>query len=182
MTIWTAVNSCFEKYSTFQGRASRSEYWYFFLFSLICAVLLQIADYSLGIVFWPIGFGYCSLGWFVITILPNISVTVRRLHDTNRSGWWYWLGAVPLVGGIILIVWACTKGTQGTNRFGPDPLNANPGNPAYSPAMVAAQYSSPTLNPYPDASKNYCVSCGEGMMPSFRLCPKCGGRIFRRGG
>ncbi|HHB81462.1 MAG TPA: DUF805 domain-containing protein, partial [Aliiroseovarius sp.] len=67
-------------------------------------------------------------GLFMLaTFLPNISVMVRRLHDTDRSGWWYWIVLVPLIGFILLIVWFASKGTTGDNRFGPDPLGGQGG-------------------------------------------------------
>jgi len=72
----------------------------------------------------PFGIGRTLLGlFFLASFLPAISVIVRRLHDTDRSGWWYWIGLIPLVGAILLLVWFCTRGTSGPNRFGPDPLS-----------------------------------------------------------
>jgi uncharacterized membrane protein YhaH (DUF805 family) len=63
--------------------------------------------------------------------MPSLSAMVRRLHDTDRSGWWYWLALVPLIGIIILIVWWATEGTRGPNRFGDDPLNPGAGGGGY---------------------------------------------------
>jgi uncharacterized membrane protein YhaH (DUF805 family) len=72
----------------------------------------------------PLGIGQTLLWLAALTnLLPGISVTVRRLHDTDRSGWWYWIGLIPLVGAILLLIWFCTRGTDGANRFGPDPLS-----------------------------------------------------------
>ena len=115
VTFEQAVRSCYSNYVTFSGRAARSEYWFFVLFqcviTLICWILI------------PFGLGRTFLGLFALaSFLPAISVTVRRLHDTDRSGWWYWIGLVPLVGAILLLIWFCTRGTSGANRFGPDPL------------------------------------------------------------
>jgi len=62
----------------------------------------------------------------LLVFIPQLSVTVRRLHDLDRSGWWFWLGLVPLVGGLILLVWFCMKGTEGDNQYGPNPLNPVP--------------------------------------------------------
>ena len=62
----------------------------------------------------------------LVFAIPQLSVTVRRLHDLDRSGWWFWLGLVPLVGGLILLVWFCMKGTEGDNQYGPNPLNPVP--------------------------------------------------------
>jgi len=62
----------------------------------------------------------------LLVFIPQLSVTVRRLHDLDRSGWWFWPGLVPLVGGLILLVWFCMKGTEGDNQYGPNPLNPVP--------------------------------------------------------
>lgn len=179
MDFWEAVKTCMAKYATFSGRASRSEFWYFFLFQFILGIIARTIDFFSEIAFGPFGFGYLSLVCILLTIIPNVSAAVRRLHDTDRSGWWYWLLMVPLAG-IIVIVWACMKGTYGNNRFGTDPLFLEPEAPFN---QMAARGN--TLTPgkqFPDPSKNYCSSCGYGMMPTFRLCPKCGGKTFQRGG
>ena len=62
----------------------------------------------------------------LVLFIPQLAVTVRRLHDTDRSGWWWWISLIPLVGGIILLVWLCTRGTEGNNRYGQNPLNPVP--------------------------------------------------------
>ena len=120
MSFTDAVKSCFSKYVTFSGRAPRSEYWYWALFTVIAAVLLRIIDMMV------LGAPASSTGilgglFSLATFLPAISVAVRRLHDINRSGWWYWI-ILTGIGIILLIVWFCTKGTAGPNRFGTDPL------------------------------------------------------------
>lgn len=126
-----AVKSCFAKYVTFSGRAPRSELWFFVLFTTVCAIVAAILDNILGTNFsmtMPNGaavksfYGYIYSLWGLVVLLPHISVAVRRLHDRDRSGWWYWLILIPLVGGIWLLVWFCRKGTPGPNRFGADPI------------------------------------------------------------
>ncbi|MGB5560628.1 MAG: DUF805 domain-containing protein [Paracoccaceae bacterium] len=126
MDFSTAVRTCFQKYVVFTGRAQRSEFWYFVLFNILGSIVLGIVDSIL--------FGWASdnasvLGGIfgLIMFLPSISVAVRRLHDTDRSGWWWWLWLIPLIGWIILIVWYATAGTNGPNRFGPDPLEGASG-------------------------------------------------------
>ncbi len=110
MNIGQAIGTCFGKYAVVEGRASRSEYWYWMLFSvLICAVLSTIFP-LLGLIF--------ALAIF----FPSISVFVRRMHDTGRSGWWFFLSFIPLIGSIVLIIFAIQKGTEGDNRYGPSPL------------------------------------------------------------
>ncbi|MES2256096.1 MAG: DUF805 domain-containing protein [Pseudomonadota bacterium] len=116
MTLGQSVQSCYSNYATFSGRAARSEYWFFVLYQclvgFVCGLLMAF------------GIGQLLLWLFVVAnLLPAISVTVRRLHDTDHSGWWYWIALVPLVGAILLIVWFCTRGTSGANRFGSDPLS-----------------------------------------------------------
>ncbi len=130
MTLSEAVKSCLGKYTTWQGRASRSEYWFFYLFNvlLVIAAILVIgivgaithAGILTGLLY--LVFVVASLG----LILPGIAVTIRRLHDTDHSGWWVWIALVPLLGVILLIVWYCTQGTSGPNKFGDDPLQTSP--------------------------------------------------------
>lgn len=118
--------STFKKYVQFSGRATRSEYWFFVLGN----VLVNIALFILGLVFGFISeyFAYFFYFLYVIfglaTFLPGISVLVRRLHDTGRSGWWYWIALVPLAGPIILLVFLCTDSKEGENEFGPNPKKA----------------------------------------------------------
>ncbi len=120
MTFSTAIRSCFSKYVTFSGRATRPEFWYFILFLFIAGVVFQIIDGSI--------FGYgdeaaapLSVIWSLATFLPTLAVSARRLHDIGRSAWWLLLMLLPLIGTIILIVWYCTKSQEGANDHGPDP-------------------------------------------------------------
>lgn len=131
MDISTSIKTCFSKYVTFSGRAQRSEFWWWVLFIMITNVILTIVDSTLfGTVTTGPGSFEASTempvlsGIFgLVTLLPSISVAVRRLHDTDRSGWWYWIALVPLVGFIFLIVWFASEGTRGQNRYGRDPLD-----------------------------------------------------------
>lgn len=93
----------------------RSEYWFFVLFGVIVDALGGVIDVMAGTSFVA---GLAGLA----LLLPNWAVGVRRLHDIDRSGWWVLLSLVPVLGWIVLFVWACTRGTPGANRFGPDPL------------------------------------------------------------
>ena len=119
MTFTDSIKICLAKYVTWQGRASRSEFWFFFLFAVGSALVASIIDGILGTN--RILYMLVALGLF----LPNLSVMVRRLHDTGRSGWWYWIALVPIVGAIVLIVWFATKGTTGDNEYGADPLGGD---------------------------------------------------------
>jgi uncharacterized membrane protein YhaH (DUF805 family) len=114
MTMPQAIRSAFARWLTFSGRAGGSEYWWFVLFGTIMfglASLLDRAAFGRDALFWAI----CTL----VFLMPYVAVAVRRLHDTNRSGWWLLLTFVPLVGNIVLLIWFCTPSTSGPNRFGP---------------------------------------------------------------
>lgn len=125
MGFQDAVRSCFSKYVTFSGRAPRSEFWYFVLFGVIGSIILGVIDTMLFPPEATTDTGPLSSIFGLLILLPHLSVTVRRLHDLDRSGWWWWLGLIPLIGWIILIVWYATKGTSGPNRFGPDPFGGD---------------------------------------------------------
>ena len=116
MSFSDAIKTVFSQYATFSGRARRSEYWWFYLFAVIAYIIAAGLDM---IVFGGRG-AFEVILWLAI-ILPVLAVSVRRLHDTGRSGWWLLLSFIPLVGTIILIVWYCGEGTSGPNRFGEDP-------------------------------------------------------------
>jgi len=121
MGFTDAIKTGFQKYIGFSGRAARSEYWYWTLFIyLLClvAVLMDLTVFSFNTTgVNPIG-SIASLA----TFLPGLAVSIRRLHDIDRVGWWVLLALIPLIGWIVLIYWACLRGTVGANRFGPDPL------------------------------------------------------------
>lgn len=135
MTFGDSIRTCFSKYVTFSGRAARSEFWWFALFFWAGQFLLGIVDSFLFGTTTVVDGGFEAStdtpilsGIFgLATILPMISVAVRRLHDRDKSGWWYWLFLVPLVGFIILVVWFATEGTRGDNQYGPDPLDGSGG-------------------------------------------------------
>lgn len=109
-----------KKYAVFSGRARRSEYWYFFLFSIIISVILGIVDGALGLVSAETGMGILGGIYSLAVLIPGIAVTVRRLHDTDRSGWWILIGLIPLVG-LVLLVFMIQEGTSDDNQYGPDP-------------------------------------------------------------
>ena len=105
-----------KKYADFQGRAARPEFWWFMLAILLATVVAALIDEFL--------FGGRSILETLVTlgtIVPSLSVGARRLHDTDRSGWWQLLSLIPLIGTIVLIVWWAQPGNAGPNRFGPPP-------------------------------------------------------------
>jgi uncharacterized membrane protein YhaH (DUF805 family) len=122
MNFQQAIPSGFSNYVNFRSRASRSEFWYWQLFLVVGGLVAELFDYGTGFRSAP----FTTLFWLA-TLIPSLTVSVRRLHDTDRSGWWLLLFFVPLIGAIVLIVWFCTIGTHGYNRFGADPLPAPPG-------------------------------------------------------
>ena len=110
-----AISACFSKYATFTGRARRSEYWWFALFqALVNIVAYGIEQQTAG--------GLVGNLVELALVLPALAVAARRLHDIGKSGWWLLIGLIPVLGWIMLLIWACTRGTLGPNRFGPDPL------------------------------------------------------------
>jgi uncharacterized membrane protein YhaH (DUF805 family) len=113
MSFTDAIQSGFSNYANFQGRALRSEYWFYVLGVFLASLVATLID--------RLVLGYPVLGTIVSlgTIIPSLAVAARRLHDTDRSGWWQLLLFVPLIGAIVLIVWYATAGTPGSNRFGP---------------------------------------------------------------
>lgn len=117
----------FRKYAQFQGRSRRAEYWWFTLFVVIVSVVLTLIDSALfggemG------GLGILSGIFSLATIVPSLAVGVRRLHDTDRSGWWILIGLIPLIGAIVLLVFYVQDGTPGTNKFGPSPKHESDAN------------------------------------------------------
>lgn len=125
------VLEVFSKYAIFDGRARRSEYWYWYLFNFFVSIFMAVVSVVINLPFeTETDYG---IGWFGLFInlvvivyslgivIPNLAVTVRRLHDTNRSGWWYFISMVPFIGGIILLIYLIEDGTPGDNQYGPNP-------------------------------------------------------------
>jgi uncharacterized membrane protein YhaH (DUF805 family) len=122
---YTAV---LKNYAGFSGRARRQEYWMFFLVNFVIGVVFDILTFATGSSFFTIVLAIYGLA----VLVPGLAVLVRRLHDTNRSGAWFFIAFVPIVGGIILLVFTCIEGDQGQNQYGPDPKQSafgggNPG-------------------------------------------------------
>jgi uncharacterized membrane protein YhaH (DUF805 family) len=109
----TAISIAFSKYAVFFGRASRSEYWWFALFSFLCYLVATLIGAMLG----RFINNFLHLILFLIFFLPSISLAVRRLHDTNRSGWWWWICLVPVIGAIVLLIFLVLEPVDDGNRF-----------------------------------------------------------------
>ena len=111
-----------EHYADFKGRVRRKEYWMFTLFQFIFAITAIILDSILGLSFAPqITNGSIYLLFGLITFLPSLSITVRRLHDVGKSGWWYLIPLIPLIGSIWLLVLLCKDSQEGENNWGENP-------------------------------------------------------------
>jgi uncharacterized membrane protein YhaH (DUF805 family) len=118
MQFGEAIASGFRNYVNFTDRASRSEFWYWTLF----VVLLSIVTLAIDAFVFPMNeLRPINSITGLVTFLPGLAVSVRRLHDLDRTGWWILIGLTG-IGIILLLVWDCMRGTPGPNRFGPDPL------------------------------------------------------------
>lgn len=130
--FWEAVSRAFSNYCNFNGRASRSEYWWFMLFNFIVTMVLSaghgFSTHSMVAsmnAFSLDTFSVLTYIWGLIVLLPTLGLSWRRLHDIGKGGGWYFIGLIPVVGGILLIVWFCQSSQPGDNRFGPVPNLAN---------------------------------------------------------
>jgi uncharacterized membrane protein YhaH (DUF805 family) len=113
-----------KKYAVFNGRAARPEFWWFVLFNLIISAVIQlvfsaIAGHNTGQLVGEL--------YSLAVLLPSLGVGIRRLHDTNRTGWWYLLVFIPIIGWIVLIVFLAMAGDPGPNNYGPNPQNPDAG-------------------------------------------------------
>ncbi|MDZ5443975.1 DUF805 domain-containing protein [Micromonospora sp. 4G57] len=122
MSFTAAIRSVLTQYVGFTGRARRSEYWWFALFTVLVGLAAAILDSVLGTTLGSDGStGVIGIIVNLALLLPALAVAMRRLHDTDRSGWWLLIGLVPIVGAIVLLVFFVLDSTPGTNRFGANP-------------------------------------------------------------
>jgi uncharacterized membrane protein YhaH (DUF805 family) len=138
MNFEAAIRSCLNQYLGFTGRAARSEFWYFVLFNILMSIASSIVDWVLSAI---LGFGFVGFLVSLALLLPGIAVSIRRLHDIGKPGWWLLamvpglmliflapvLGGLMVLGGAGLLLFFYVKpGTAGPNAYGPDPLAATP--------------------------------------------------------
>lgn len=122
------------RYAEFSGRSRRKEYWMFALLNFLIAAFVGVvtlvmavsvsSESAMMVVVTPV-----LILWFLLSlalVIPGLAVTIRRLHDLDKSGWTILLALIPLIGPIILLIFYCTEGTRGPNRFGPDPKAGEP--------------------------------------------------------
>lgn len=112
----------YKKYADFTGRARRKEYWMFYLFYIVALLILSFIDGMVGTFSIEAGIGLLGGIFALVSFVPAIAIAARRLHDTNRSGWWQLIMIIPLIGPIVLLVFFVLKGNEGENRFGADPI------------------------------------------------------------
>lgn len=111
MGFTDAVKTCFGKYADFSGRAKRPEFWWYWLFVFLVSLAISAVARS------------ASLLFSLATLLPSLAVGTRRLHDTDRSGWWQLLYFIPIIGWIIMIIFLVIEGGAGDNKYGSPPAN-----------------------------------------------------------
>jgi len=154
MTFAGAITSCMGKYATFSGRAVRSEFWWFYLFT----VLLNWGSTIVGAATFEVGDPLSGLLPGVVSLvifLPSLAVSTRRLHDTGRSGWWILL-MLTVIGIIPVIIWWAKDSQPGANQYGPNPQGIG--------AAVVDTGS----------SAGFCASCGALRTPGTAFCGACG--------
>ena len=146
----------FKKYAVFDGRARRSEFWYFVLFNSLIFTLAVVLDCILSFFLFKEVLFFLTGIYFIASVIPCYAVAVRRLHDIGRSGWWCLLSNVPLIGIVVLVFWA-KDSTPGVNKYGPNPKDAIP--PPFQTGM------------------KYCGKCGALLKYATGFCSKCGAPI-----
>jgi uncharacterized membrane protein YhaH (DUF805 family) len=115
MTFTEAIKSGFDHYVKFDGRASRPAFWWWFLFGILVGVGASIIDAALGT------HGVLGALAGLALLLPGLSVSIRRLHDIDHTGWWVLIGVIPIIGFIVLLVFYLREGDAGQNKYGPPP-------------------------------------------------------------
>ena len=113
-----------KKYAVFKGRARRKEYWYFILFNTLISIVLIVIEGVIGMSSAEAGTGLLVSIYTLAVLIPSIAVLVRRLHDTGRSGWWFFISLIPFIGAFILLFFLVQDSKAGENQFGPNPKDA----------------------------------------------------------
>lgn len=112
---------CLKQYADFEGRARRKEYWMFALVNFLISLALGYMEKAFHMTLFGSDFGIISTLYSLFVFVPGLAVAIRRLHDINKSGWWYLLMLLPIIGWIWLIVLFCKDSTPGSNQWGPNP-------------------------------------------------------------
>jgi uncharacterized membrane protein YhaH (DUF805 family) len=111
----------FKKYTVFKGRSTRSEYWYFTLFNILAILGFGLIDQLMGTFNFYVGYGPLSAIYTLAMILPGLGVSIRRLHDTGRSGWWFMITAIPVLGLLVFLYFALLDSDLNPNQYGESP-------------------------------------------------------------
>lgn len=164
-----AILSGFRNYANFEGRACRSEYWWFYLFF----VILLVAIFTASVVWTPAMLSVW-VAYLVFMAPPLFAVTVRRLHDVDRSGRWAFLGFLPFAGGPRLTRLLGRPGTVGPNRYGPDPLRPSLGG-GWIERPVQTLPSGNEIAESPPEPR--CPRCGWEQWPNAAFCADCGAAL-----
>lgn len=114
-----------QQFADFKGRARRSEYWMFALISGLISMVITIFENMLNITYEDEIQGFISTIYSLVVLIPSLAVSVRRLHDVGKSGWMLFIGFIPLIGAIWLLILFCRDSQPGTNQYGPNPKNIN---------------------------------------------------------
>ena len=113
MSFGQSIATVLKNYAVFRGRASRPEFWWYYLVYVIATLIVAFIDNAIGA-------GNILIAVFILALfLPTLAVTIRRLHDSDKRGWWVLIQLIPIVGTIVMLVFLVSKGTPGDNRFGP---------------------------------------------------------------
>lgn len=140
-----------KKYAVFEGRARRKEYWMFVLFNIIFSMAAGILDSIFGLDFRS-GSGMIESLYGLAVFIPGIAVMVRRLHDVGRSGWFFWINLIPVIGWIWFIIVLCTDGNPGLNKYGRNPKTSEPGEPDLKPADLISGFKAAPDKPADDTA------------------------------
>lgn len=133
-----AVSKAFSNYANFSGRARRSEFWWFYLFYILASIAAMLLDNALGITFDMSVQGPITLVAGLFMVLPFLGLAIRRLHDVGKSGWWWLIGLIPIVGPIVLLVNFVTDSEPNDNQYGPSPkyVSTTPQGGYYDPDVT----------------------------------------------
>ncbi len=129
-----------QKYAVFEGRASRREFWVFNIMNALLALGVSILSSAFGAAFLSV----LMLLYFIAIFVPSLAVSIRRLHDIDKSGWWILIGIIPVLGGIIQFIFYILPGTEGPNRFGAAPYQSNHRNPAPEKEAITIEQIKPS--------------------------------------
>ena len=178
------IDAIFKHYADFSGRARRREYWMFVLFNFLAAFLIGFVNgiaSGLGVIGnspWP-PLGWLSIAYSLFILIPGVAVFVRRLHDVGKSGWFWLIALIPLIGAIWLLVLMCQDGDPQANRYGPNPKLAGAGAPFGSqPATMEWPVQNPADSPVsPVGANRFCSHCGTPVREGSAFCVACGARV-----